>query len=175
MDIRAQLLRGNTKENIQHVKEWIGAEPDRFATLMHLFMNDEYRVVQRAAWVVSDTLMCYPALAAPHLAALLKSLENPPHPAVLRNVLKVLAEAVVVPERYEGELADKTFRILATPTLPVAIHVHAMQVLANLCQKYPELASELRIILEDQLPHGSTGYRSRAGKILAGLPGKEDF
>ena len=178
MDLRTEILLRHSKENTQRLTSWVGDAPDRFAQLMDLFLHDEYRVVQRAAWIVSHVLTAYPELGTPHLATLLGSLDQPKHPAVLRNVLKVFADALTVPEAYEGELADRAFRILADPQLPVAVHVHAMQILFNLTRQYPELGGELRLLLEDQLEHASPAYCSRARKILRQLPenaGHEEF
>jgi hypothetical protein len=42
-------------------------------------------------------------------------------------------------------------------------------VLANLVEKQPGLKSELRIIIEDELPYGSAGFLSRGKKILKKL------
>jgi len=41
-----------------------------------------------------------------------------------------------------------------------------MTVLANIAQKEPELKNELRLVIEQQLSHGSTGFCSRARKVL---------
>ena len=44
-----------------------------------------------------------------------------------------------------------------------------MQVLYNVCQKEPDLANELKIVIEEFLPHGTAGFKSRGGKILKKL------
>ena len=44
-----------------------------------------------------------------------------------------------------------------------------MTVLYNITLKIPELADELKIIIEDQMPYGSAGFKSRGKKILKGL------
>jgi hypothetical protein len=49
------------------------------------------------------------------------------------------------------------------------VKVFGMTVLANLCEKLPELKNELRIIIEDQMPYGSAGFKSRGSKILKKL------
>jgi hypothetical protein len=170
MNLREQLLKEHSKKNTQLIMQWVGHDPDRFAELMPLFLEDEYRVGQRAAWVVSGCADQYPDLIQPHLADMVRCLENPIHPAISRNALRALASLPNVPEELQGELVDRAFTILLDPKQPVAIHVHAMQVLANLCAEHPDLGPELRLILEDNLEGASKGYLSRAKRILQKLP-----
>ena len=44
-----------------------------------------------------------------------------------------------------------------------------MSVLGNLAKKYSEIKPELKLIIEDQLPHQSAGFKSRAKHILKEL------
>ncbi len=47
-----------------------------------------------------------------------------------------------------------------------AVKAFAMQILCNICEKEPELANELMMIIEDQIPHSSIGFKNRGTKIL---------
>ena len=44
--------------------------------------------------------------------------------------------------------------------------VFSLTVLANLSKKYPEIIPEIKVLIEEQLPHQSTGFKSRANKLL---------
>ncbi len=170
MNIRATLERRHSKETNLALTRWIGADPDRFAELMTLFFSDEKVLVQRSAWTLSQVGVRYPLLLLPYLEDLIKALDAPLHPAVQRNVLKVLADGgLAIPEELEGPLVDKSFDLLADPKVPVAVRVHAMQLLSNLCSNYPELAIELKAIIEDQMEYGSAGFQSRGRKVLKHL------
>jgi hypothetical protein len=141
------------------------------------FLSGEYRLVQRAAWVLSEVGCVHPLLLVPHMDRLVHALEKPLHPAVQRNLLKVLAETnPPLSEDVEGVLVAQAFTLLEAPLTPVAIKAHAMQVLADACQRYPDLAIELREAIMAQLPDGSPGFRSRGQKILdqLGPPPPED-
>jgi len=52
---------------------------------------------------------------------------------------------------------------------PVAVKVFSMTVLANVAQDLKELRQELILRIEDQLPYGSAGFLSRAGRVLKQL------
>lgn len=167
MDLRHEIMREHSKENIRAIANWIGRDHDRFAELMQLFLGEEYRLVQRSAWVLSEVGGRYPKLLLPYLARMVHALDQPLHPAVQRNVLKVFADTgLLVPEEVEGELVAQCFALLEAPKTPVAIKVHAMQLLANACERYPDLAIELGEAIRAQMPEGSAGFRSRGRKIL---------
>ena len=53
MNIREEILREHSKAQSLRKAHYIGEDKQRFEELMYLFLNDEYRVCQRAAWVVS--------------------------------------------------------------------------------------------------------------------------
>ena len=46
---------------------------------------------------------------------------------------------------------------------------HAKQVLLRLVDTYPELANELRALIESELPRATPGFRSRGEKVLRAL------
>ena len=74
-----------------------------------------------------------------------------------------------IPVEIEGEVTDQLFEWLMDPKVKVAPKVFSMTALANLAQKYPELGFELRTIIEEQMPEGSAGYKSRGRKVLKQL------
>jgi hypothetical protein len=76
---------------------------------------------------------------------------------------------VKVPPAYQGKVADRCFSLLATTTVAPAIRIFSMTVLENLAIQNKDLRRELCLVLEDQLPYGSTGFISRGRKILKRL------
>ncbi|MFT3946227.1 MAG: hypothetical protein QM763_04560 [Agriterribacter sp.] len=51
----------------------------------------------------------------------------------------------------------------------VSVKAFSLTVLANLANQYPEIIPELKLIIEDQLPHETAAFKSRAQKILKQL------
>lgn len=168
MNIKDELIREHSRENALAIAQYIGTKPDRFAELMHLFLYDDAQVVQRSAWVVSKCADAHPSLLEPHLSAMINNLQNNVQVAVRRNTLRVL-QNVDVPEELMGTLADVCFGYMEDSKEPIAVKVFAMTNLYNICQKEPDLANELKLIIEQQLPYGSAGFKSRAKKILPHL------
>ena len=53
---------------------------------------------------------------------------------------------------------------------PVAVRVHAMQILYNIAQKEPDFSGELIELIENEMEyHGSAGLASRGKKLLKKL------
>lgn len=77
MNLRQTILAEHSKANCDRIVKWIGDSQKRFDELFALFLVDEYRVVQRAAWPLSYCSINHPGLIQKHLAKLLKNLEKP--------------------------------------------------------------------------------------------------
>lgn len=173
MELRHQILAEASKANSLKIAHWIGNDPKRFAALIDLFLHDEYRVVQRAAWIMSIVAEEQPNLLKPHLKAMLDRMSDEGIPvAVKRNVVRVL-QFMPTPEELQGEVMDYCFRFLEDPQETVAVRVFSMTVLANLAQQYPDIKKEIILLIEDQLREGAqAAFISRGKKTLKLLQAK---
>ena len=103
------------------------------------------------------------------LERMMNNLKKPnPHDAVKRNSIRLMHE-IELPEAYHGEIMDMCFTYLESPKESLAVKVFSMSVIANLARYYPEIKPELKLIIEDLLPHQSAGVKSRAKKVLQQL------
>ena len=168
MNIRDTLLAEHSKAQSERIADYIGDSRERFAELTASFLSEDKELSRRAAWALSHCIDRHPALIKPHLEALIRNLRKDVHVAVKRNTVRVLQE-VDIPERLLGEIADICFGYLADHQETVAVKVFAMSVLANICRREPDLGNELRLLIEDQLPYASAGFRSRAKRVLKEL------
>lgn len=170
MDLRTEILKGHSKEHAGKIARWIGNNPARLAQLIDLFLHDEYRVVQRAAWIINLVAEKHSALVMPHLPAMIARTQEPGIPvAVKRNVVRIL-QHVTIPEALHGDVMNICFDFLADVKETVAVRCFSMTVLGNLAKNYPEIKQELRMVIEDQLEAGCTaGFRSRAVKTLKAI------
>lgn len=151
------------------IVKWVGNNQSRFDELFHLFLQDEYRVVQRAAWPVSYCVEAHPPLIDKHWKKLMDNLKKPGlHNAVKRNSVRFMQD-IKLPEKYHGQIMDICFQFLEAPGEALAVKVFSMTVLANLAKFYPEIKPELILVIEDQLPHQTPGFKSRARQVLKQL------
>jgi hypothetical protein len=169
MKLRETILIEHSKKQTMKIVKWVGEDKKRLAELVKLFLNDEYRVVQRAAWPLSYVIMEHPELVKPYLGKFIDLLSKKNlHPAVVRNILRLL-QFVDVPKKHLGKLTNACFDLLIKNDSPVAFKVFAMSVLSNITKKEPELKRELKIVIEEMMKEGSAGIQARGRNVLKKL------
>lgn len=168
MDLKKALLEDRTKEYYETLAKQIVADKILLGNLVELVISNDALISNRAAWVISKCADQNITFLKPHISKFILALTKAKSDGVKRNMLRVLQE-LVVPKRLHGILVDQCFQIMESKKEAIAIKVFAMTVLSNVCNDIPELKNELRILIEDQLPYGSAGFRSRANKILSKL------
>ena len=115
MNLRKQILAEHSKANCEYIVRWIGSHPDRFGELFNLFLHDESKVVQRAAWPLSNAVIAHPELIIPYYSRLLNNLNGAGnHAGVKRNTIRLL-EDLEIPKRYHGKLMNLCFAYICDP------------------------------------------------------------
>jgi hypothetical protein len=171
VDIKDALLKEHSRSQAIFIHTFIGADRNRFAMLMKLFFGQEYRVTQRAAWVLSLCVEKHPELLKPWLRKMVLNLSRPDlHDAVKRNTLRIL-QSTRIPKNLQGTAVDLCFRFLKDENEPIAVQVFSISVLHNVCLEEPLLQNELRLVIESKLPYASAGFKSRGRKVLTALSG----
>lgn len=165
MNIREALLHEHSKKQTNKIATFIGKDKDKFMVLIKCLFDKNTVIHQRAAWVLSVCNDQYPYLIKPYLRRTISALELPYHPAVKRNILRILQNQEI-PLSLQGNLTNILFKILQSSEEPVAVKCFGMTVLFNMCNMYPGLKPELQAIITGQLPFSTSGYKSRASKIL---------
>jgi len=167
MHLREEILKEHSKTHCNKIVEWIGKDQKRFDELFELFLNDEYRVTQRAAWPLSYSAIAHPGFMNKNLLRLINNLKKPSlHNAIKRNSVRLL-QYITIPEKYHGEVMEICFRYVESPTEAVAIKAFALTVLGNLSKQYPEILPEIKLLIEEQWPHQTAAFKSRAKTLLS--------
>jgi len=170
MNLREEILKEHSSSQRDKIVAWVGASQERFDKLFKLFTNDVYRVTQRAAWPVSYCVAAHPGFINKHWPGFIKNLEKPGlHDAIKRNSIRLL-QNMEIPGKYQGAIMSICFKYLESPTEAVAIKVFSLTVLGNLAKLYPEIIPELKLLIEEQIPDQTAGFKSRAKKVLKKLP-----
>lgn len=166
MDLLKLLRAEHSKKQTDRIIAYIGADKERFAALIELFFNGEYRITQRAAWPLSYCVRRHPELITPYYRRLLDNLGRKDiHVAVIRNTVRLLQD-VTIPKRYHGRVMTACFDFIQSPETPIAVKVFSLSILSSLLADYSEIRDELKIIIEEQWEHATPAFRSRARKIL---------
>jgi hypothetical protein len=171
MSLLQMIQEEHSKAQCDNIVRYIGNDKKRFAALMTIFLQGEYRDVQRAAWPLSYCVQNHPQLVTPYFRQLLNMLEKPgTHNAVQRNITRLLQD-VSIPKRYQGKVMDSCFRFIESHDTPVAIKAFSLTILEQLSKDYPEILPEIKLLIEERWEHETAAFRSRARKILKKLNG----
>lgn len=162
------LMQELSRRHMERVAHLIDNDTEAFGQLMNIVLHGSPPVVQRAAWVMGICWEKNPKLFLPYITIAVDSLPRFTNDGVKRQIVKILA-AQNIPEGQQGKLADLCFEWIQSATVPVAVKVHCMQILANLANNYPELSIELQAVICEQIPRNSVGFSSRGKKILKQL------
>jgi hypothetical protein len=164
--LREEILKEHSKTHALKIANYACESKKNFKELMNCFLDNEYRLAQRAAWSVSWAARKNPSMISPHIKDLVSVLHKKNvHEAVIRNSVRVLQE-IEIPEKYHGEVMDACFQFIESPATAVAIKAFSLTTLFNLSRQYPEIIPELKLIIEDKLEHETAAFKSRARKIL---------
>ncbi|MBN1414003.1 MAG: hypothetical protein JW973_02790 [Bacteroidales bacterium] len=145
-------------------------EPERISALTDVILADEDPFASRAARVFSICADKFPEIFEMQQNTLIPYLHDINSEGVIRNILKIVADyPVKLTKRNKGILLGLCFDWLEDLTKPVAIRVHAMQILYNTSLYETGIRDELISILEENYADGSMGFRSRTNKILKKL------
>ena len=169
MDLREEVLKEHSKKQVLKIAAWIGTDVDRFRQFLFLFLNDEYRVVQRISWVLSIVAEEHPELVEKNIGKIIKRLDSENiHTAVKRNIIRVL-QFLKIPVKYRARVFDHCINYITDPKETIAVRCFSMTVAAGIVKQYPELKSELvqtiNLLMKDSTP----GLKSRARRVLKEL------
>lgn len=167
MILREVILKENSKTNSNKIADWISTDEKRFEELMQLLLTDEYRVVQRSAWIISIIAEKHPNLLQPYLEKMVFRMKEEHLPvAVKRNVLRIL-QFMHLPKHLHGTVMETGFLFLNDPKEAIAVRVFSMTVLCNLAEIYPDIKPELETSINEVMnQEPAPAFRSRARKVL---------
>ncbi len=123
MDLESEILKEHSKRQMVRIAKWVGNDRKRFKQLMDLFLHGEFRVTQRAAWIISECYELNPQLVIPWLPAMIKKMQEPGvHDAVRRNVVRLL-QFVEIPLPC-SELWSRCALIISDPSRRPSLSKH---------------------------------------------------
>jgi hypothetical protein len=166
LNLREEILAKHSKEQTNKIIDWIGSSQKRFDELVHLFLTDEYRVVQRAAWPIGSIAETQPQLLKKHLSVFVALLRKPGlHNAVRRNITRLL-QYISIPEELKGDVMDACFSFICDVQEKAAVKAFSLTILEQLAKEYPEILPEIITVIEERWDHETAAFHSRTKKIL---------
>lgn len=122
----------------------------------------------RAAWVIDHMYQQDNDSVKNIVEYLPQAILSIKNQSVLRHFVKLIS-LFPLKQYVSGEFINRCLEIFESTTTPVALRVHAMQVLFNFAMIYPDFKNELILLIEHHTKEGSKGLQSRAKKLLTEL------
>lgn len=156
-------------ENLNLIVKHIGDHPEDFKVLVNLAFDDLKEENWRAIWLMDKIHEQHPALVIPYLTEMTEFALRTRNDSKRRHLLKIIS-LNEIPEPYLATMLNYCVDIFTNASIPVAVRVHAMQVLFNISQREPDFKGELIGLIEQEIEyHGSAGIKSRGRKLLTKL------
>ena len=159
----------HSKSTTNRIVDEVVTSPKRINELIELFLSDDVRISQRAAWPISYIAEKSPSIIEKNLKKLFAKFEQENvHNACIRNVFRCF-QYINIPAEMEGIVLTRAFEYLNNPLSPIAVKAYCMDAIEKLIKKYPDIKSEFKASIETQLDEGSAGFKNRGNKILKRL------
>lgn len=169
-DIKSSIAADRSKDNIDHIAHILSRNPKLLKETMVLIDGD-LNIAMRFTWMLGHLSEQSPSLVSPFVPMLFSKRQTHPIKGFHRSLCKIMT-STGVPQEIEGEVVDQIFKWCLDPKTDVAVKVYGITVIANLCEKYPDLDGELRQVIEDQYDLNSVAFKARAKKVLKQLDKK---
>lgn len=156
-------------ENLAILVRYISDYPEYLNLIMDKVLDDSQPENWRAAWMVDKIHDLHPDLVLSYLPVMTEFVLITKSVGKKRHLLKLISLHDIPVERM-AILFNFCFEVFTNATEPVAVRVHAMQILFNIAQKEPDFTGELINLIENEIElHGSAGIASRGRKLLKQL------
>ncbi len=165
----------DTWENIHILIDYLIDYPNKIKNLIDIGLNDSKKQSWRAIWIIDKVHEKKPELVRPFISQFVETLTFISNESKLRHLLKLISLNPIASEKLLF-LWDYAITEFTNASRPIAIRVHAMQILFEISKTIPEFKPELVQLIEHEIEvHDSAGIRSRGKKLLAKLYGSKKF
>jgi hypothetical protein len=123
----------------------------------------------RAAWLIDKIHEKKPSLVSPLITDMIRQIKTEQNEGKKRHFLKLIS-LHQIPQEEQGFLFDYSLKAFCSEKEPLAVRVHAMQILYNISETEAALKSEVLTIIEHEMEnHSSAGIVSRGRKLAKKL------
>ena len=165
MDLKTALLDNGNPQWQNHLCQYVCEDKLRFRQLMGYFYSGDTWLTQRSTLIILACAKEKPQWISGQIPQMVKILNRKLPISLKRNILRIL-QYQPIPEALWGHTADQCFNFLSSSREAVAVKAFSMTVIYNLTKQLPDLARELRLLIEEQYDLGSAGFKARGRRVL---------
>jgi hypothetical protein len=153
-------------ENLPLLMQEIENNSEDLDLLMNFAFYSNHPKSWRAAWLADKIHERNPELIAPFTEKMIIRLKTETDDGKKRHFLKLIS-LNVIPIKHHSFLVNYCLKIFTSAREPVAVRVHALQVLYNISENEPDFKSELLSVIEHEIDlHATPGIISRGKKLV---------
>jgi hypothetical protein len=165
-----ELMRNPNRITYEDAALYIQEYPEDIEILFGYFTTGSIKDRNRSAWLMHHVSDLNPAVFKPWQGRLIDYAPKAKTDAEKRFIMRLFAKhGLPDGEALQGRLLQLAFNWVTDPKESIAVNAYCLTTLHRFCKIHPELESELRAIIADQLPRSSAAFKSRARHILQDL------
>jgi hypothetical protein len=165
--LRLSFKEDDSDGNLRKWARFITENDVDIQDLLGLIDEDRFTAM-RFLWLMGGLVEIDPKRVAPMVPYFFEKRHTITVPNYDRSLAKFCWLAGI-PEEIEGEVTDALLQWILEPKISTSTKSFAVLALFNQTKKYPDLKTELRIVIEDQLDKNGSSFEKRAGKIMLKL------
>ncbi len=158
----------NSKVSALIITDLVVKQPKFIDILFEMMFKYENKKHWKAAWILDHVYTSKSELVNPYINQLISLFTQTSSSSIQRIAGKILSFHDIN-ANVDGIFINNCVDMIISETVPVAVKVHAMQLIYNISTLYPELKVELKLIIEEHIPNNTVGFKSRAKKLLKSL------
>jgi len=157
-------LKSVSKIKIENWRDKALENIEYFKTALKLGLTNEKPYSWRCAWIVHKATEKDKTLIKPFIDQIINNLNNFKHDSQIGGFLKALTYIDDIHEDYLGILADFCIKIIYDSQKPSHNKYYAIQLLIKIAKKFPDLAREFSLIIEENRPYFEKPYLKKYSK-----------
>ncbi|WP_142533782.1 hypothetical protein [Saccharicrinis carchari] len=158
----------NSKQQALFLAGHIAKNKPLIELIFALMEDPKHKKAWKAAWVLDHIYQDNPNLINTYVNKMINLFMLSDNDST-RRILGKLLSFYDITEKVDGNFVNTCFDLLQHESVAVAVKVHAMQLLFNISQTYPELRAELKLIIEEQTNNNTIAFKARAKRLLRKL------
>lgn len=155
----------HSKAQADFIADIIIKEPSLLLELIDIVFQNKEPLSRRASWPLRKISDRNVKIFEPYVSDIISGLRKVESESIQRSLLALLIN-VKIPEEYHGEMLQYTSEILLNKGSSIAALIYSIDIFYKLSENEPDLLNELRIIMEELIPYGSAGVRSKCNKTI---------
>lgn len=146
----------------------ISKSPKTINEIFKFTTCSDHKLAWRSAYLIDKIHDNNPQLISPFIDKIIKEVETTQNHGARRHFLRILSQ-YDLHKKVSGNFINVCFQWIQSEKIKVAVKAHAMRILYQLTEYYPELKQELKEVLINLPKNSSSGVKNRAQKLLQKL------